>query len=120
MNGMKSSGSGGCLTGGESSDSFVASAAVSIASGWSEPVPGRELHPLKSSAFHGALFHQLTNRLSLKYQRPAVERAKPFCLVRPEFRRLDSRKTPTLFAGMGSANKYPWTDRQPADANSWR
>jgi len=43
----------------ESSDSFVASAAVSIVTGWSEPVPGRELHPLKSSAFHGALFCQL-------------------------------------------------------------
>ena len=43
----------------ESSDSFVASAAVSIATGWSEPVPGRELHPLKSSAFHGALSRQL-------------------------------------------------------------
>ena len=42
----------------ESSDSFVASAAASIATGWSEPVPGRELHPLKSSAFHGALFQQ--------------------------------------------------------------
>jgi hypothetical protein len=61
-----------------------------------------------------------TNRLSLKYQRPADERAKPFCLVRPESRRLDSMKTPTLFAGMGSANKYPWTDPQPADANSLR
>ena len=47
----------------ESSDSFVASAAVSIATGWNEPVPGRELHPLKSSAFHGALLRQLT-RLS--------------------------------------------------------
>jgi len=35
----------------ESSNGFVASAAVSIATGWSEPVPGRELHPLKSSAF---------------------------------------------------------------------
>ena len=44
----------------ESSDSFVASAAVSIATGWSEPVPGRELHPLKSSAFHGALLRQLS------------------------------------------------------------
>ena len=33
------------------SDSFVASAAVSIATEWSEPVPGREFHPLKSSAF---------------------------------------------------------------------
>ena len=43
----------------ESSDNFVASAAVSIVTGWSEPVPGRELHPLKSSAFHGALFRQL-------------------------------------------------------------
>jgi hypothetical protein len=42
----------------ESSDRFVASAAASIATGWSEPVPGRELHPLKSSAFHGALFPQ--------------------------------------------------------------
>src|SRR5262245_44234217 len=42
----------------ESSDSFVASAAASIATGWSEPVPGRELHPLNSSAFHGALFRQ--------------------------------------------------------------
>ena len=39
----------------ESSDSFVASAAASIATGWSEPVPGREFHPLKSNAFHGAL-----------------------------------------------------------------
>ena len=37
----------------ESSDSFAASAIVSTATGWSEP-PGRELHPLKSSAFHGA------------------------------------------------------------------
>src|SRR5499427_10638994 len=35
----------------EGSDSFVASTAASIATGWSEPVPGRELHPLKSSAF---------------------------------------------------------------------
>jgi hypothetical protein len=43
----------------ESSDSFVASAAASIATGWSEPVPGRELHPLKSSAFPGALLRQL-------------------------------------------------------------
>src|ERR1017187_7057781 len=42
----------------ESSDSFVASAAASIATRWSEPVPGRELHPLKSSAFHGALSRQ--------------------------------------------------------------
>ena len=42
----------------ESSDSFVASAIVSIATGWSEPVPGREFHPLKSSAFHGALSRQ--------------------------------------------------------------
>src|SRR5262249_38214737 len=32
----------------KSSDSFVASAAASIATEWSEPVPGRELHPLKS------------------------------------------------------------------------
>src|SRR5579859_2378898 len=35
----------------ESSDSFVASTIVSIATGWSEPVLGRKLHPLKSRAF---------------------------------------------------------------------
>ena len=35
----------------EGSDSVVASAAASIATGWSEPVPGREFHPRKSSAF---------------------------------------------------------------------
>src|SRR6266478_1453274 len=39
----------------ESPDSFVASAAASIA-GWSEPVPGRELHPLKPSAFSRRTF----------------------------------------------------------------
>jgi hypothetical protein len=42
----------------ESSDSFVACTAVSIATGWNEPVPGRELHPLKSNTFHGALLRQ--------------------------------------------------------------
>ena len=42
----------------ESSDGFVASAAASIATGWSEPVPGREFHPLESSAFHDALLRQ--------------------------------------------------------------
>src|SRR5580765_5153762 len=46
----------------ESSGSFVASTAVSIATGWSEPVPGREFHPLKSSAFHGALLRQIRAR----------------------------------------------------------
>jgi hypothetical protein len=30
----------------EGSNSFVASAVASIATGWSEPVPGREFHPL--------------------------------------------------------------------------
>jgi hypothetical protein len=29
------------------------------ATGWSELVSGQELHPPKSSAFHGALLHQL-------------------------------------------------------------
>src|ERR1019366_1714565 len=40
----------------EGSDSFVASTAASIATGWSEPVLGRELHPLKSSAFSRRTF----------------------------------------------------------------
>jgi hypothetical protein len=29
------------------------------ATGWGEPVCGRELHPLEGSGFHGALFQQL-------------------------------------------------------------
>src|SRR5215813_6727206 len=40
----------------ESSDSFVASTIVSIATGWNEPVPGRVFHPLKSSAFSRRTF----------------------------------------------------------------
>src|ERR1700721_1512532 len=52
----------------ESSDSFVASAVASIATGWNEPVPGRELHPLKSSAFHGALFRQQLRNRALLHQ----------------------------------------------------
>jgi hypothetical protein len=45
----------------ESSDSFVASAAASIATGWSEPVPGRDMHPLKSSAFSRRTFSPTDN-----------------------------------------------------------
>ena len=45
----------------ESSDGLVTLAAASIVTGWSEPVPGREFHPLKSSAFHGALLRQLAD-----------------------------------------------------------
>jgi hypothetical protein len=36
------------------SDDFVSSIAALIATGWSEPAPGRDLHPLRTSAFHGA------------------------------------------------------------------
>ena len=43
----------------ESSDCWVTFPAASIVTGWSEPVPGRELHPLKSSAFQAARFRQL-------------------------------------------------------------
>jgi hypothetical protein len=43
----------------EGSNSFVASAAASIAAGWGEPVPGREFLPLKASAFHSALYDRL-------------------------------------------------------------
>jgi len=40
----------------ESSDSFVASTIVSIATGWSEPVHRRELHPLKPNALSPRTF----------------------------------------------------------------
>src|SRR5262249_36873379 len=36
------------------SDDFVTSVAALIATGWSEPAPGRDSHPLRTSAFHGA------------------------------------------------------------------
>ncbi len=36
------------------SDDFVSSVAALIATGWSEPAPGRDFHPLRTSAFHGA------------------------------------------------------------------
>jgi hypothetical protein len=49
----------------------VASAAASIATGWSEPVPGWELHPLKFSAFHGALLRLLPWSIFLR-QPPAL------------------------------------------------
>src|SRR5207245_6837348 len=35
----------------EGSSSFVTSTAASVATGWSEPVPGRDFHPLWTSAF---------------------------------------------------------------------
>jgi hypothetical protein len=37
------------------SDGFVTSTAAPIATGWSDPVPGRVFLPLWISAFHGAL-----------------------------------------------------------------
>src|SRR4249919_2199260 len=37
------------------SGGFVASTAAPIATGWSDPVPGRVYLPLWSSVFHGAL-----------------------------------------------------------------
>ena len=36
------------------SDDFVSSVAALIATGWNEPAPGRDFHPLRTSAFHGA------------------------------------------------------------------
>ena len=39
-----------CLKG---SDGFVTSTAAPIATGWSDPVAGWELHPLKTNALHG-------------------------------------------------------------------
>src|SRR5260370_146046 len=43
--------------------------------GWSEPAPGRELHPLKSSAFHGALLRHQSTVLKM----PLVSFGRVFC-----------------------------------------
>ena len=59
----------------ESSDSFVASAAASIATGWSEPVPGRVYSRCGPPPFHGAPGFP-TNQELVPY--PKVDR--------PEFR----------------------------------
>jgi hypothetical protein len=39
----------------EGFDGFVASTAAPIATGWSDPIAGRDLHPLEHNTFHGAL-----------------------------------------------------------------
>jgi hypothetical protein len=39
----------------EGFDGFVTSAASSIATGWSDLIAGRDLHPLEFNDFHGAL-----------------------------------------------------------------
>ena len=88
----------------EGSDSFVASAAASSATGWSEPVPGRELHPLKSSAFSRRTFSPTTEASGtprLKpWPRPSLEinvshRDNPTILFRNLNGRIDPN-TPTL------------------------
>jgi hypothetical protein len=38
----------------EGSDGFVTSTAAPIATEWNEPVLGRDFHPQRTSAFHGA------------------------------------------------------------------
>ena len=40
----------------EGFDGFVTSTAAPIATGWSDPVAGRDLHPLKTTPFHDVLF----------------------------------------------------------------
>jgi hypothetical protein len=39
----------------EGSGGFVTSTAAPIATGRSDPIAGRDLHPLKHNSFHGAL-----------------------------------------------------------------
>src|ERR1700739_2556388 len=46
------------------SGGFVASTAAPIATGWSDPVPGRVYLPLWSNAFHGALKRSMFARAS--------------------------------------------------------
>jgi hypothetical protein len=82
----------------ESSDSFVASAAVSIATGWSEPVPGRELHPLKSSAFYGALYRQLRHPLGHRIVHALLHRSRAMRLranLSPHHPKVSSRSIQT-------------------------
>ena len=52
----------------EGSSSFVASTTASIATGWSEPVPERELHPLKSSAFSRRTFTPVMSKRSPEWR----------------------------------------------------
>src|SRR5215472_15323607 len=70
----------------ESSDRFVTSAVVSVATGWSEPVPGRELHPLKSSAFSRRTCNgDISPIYGNRYDRPIVRLAcfAATCLTNP-------------------------------------
>src|ERR1019366_2590116 len=49
------------------SGGFVASTAAPIATGWSDPVPGRVYLPLWTNAFHGALLTPDNVKMTVKY-----------------------------------------------------
>ena len=61
---------------------FIASATALIATGWSEPVPGWDLHPLKNSAFHGAPLGRWDEKAGLP--RDAIRSQCSTCLKHKE------------------------------------
>ena len=60
----------------EGFDGFVTSTAAPIATGWSDPVAGWELHPLRKNTWHGARRVEVwRGGLGLAYQLPALSSA---------------------------------------------
>jgi hypothetical protein len=108
----------------EGFSSFVASTTASIATGWSEPVPGRELHPLKSSAFSRRTFTSVTNVAALRRQKIAGREPDSFlrCLGSSQDRIMISsilnleiaRSACGRFAGIKIASPAPSWNRLPA------
>ena len=88
----------------EGSDSFVASAAASIATGWSEPVPGRELHPLKSSAFSRRTLSPATVEMDRAF-RIAWGLATPRNLPRRMEQALENQHSPVRLP-LGNRGEY--------------
>ena len=83
----------------EGSDGFVAYTAASIAIGWSDPVPGWDLHLLLSSAFHGA--HEMGSR----------------ALRRIRISQRSNRPVPYFSAGHGHASSLRYSNRRIGTGN---
>ena len=56
------------------SDGFVTSTAAPIATEWNEPVLGRDFHPQRTSAFHGAQHSSIRAKRKRVFQREVALR----------------------------------------------
>ena len=93
----------------ESSDSFVASAAASIATGWSEPVPGREFHTEVQRPFTAHRYVNLPYLMTAKSRRRIhMSSADRFIESRSLMRSMVTSAGGYAAIIAGSCAKLPW------------